>query len=267
MTDEGFVKIFRKVLSWEWYKNANVFRVFMHLLILANHKLNRWEGMDIETGQTVKSYGKIADALGLTVQQVRTALSKLKSTNEITVKTTNKFTLITITNYSTYHEQGKENNKQNNKQNNKRITNEQQTDNKRITTNKKEDIHSISSKKNVKNVKKEKKSIKENDLVYPKCVERKLIDDYFANRIEIKKTMTHRAKELFLKKVQKFHEKGEDVKPLIEKAIIGGWSDIYEAKGESNGKGFRGKQQQPIKKAETKSGDEIEQDTIITVED
>ena len=39
---------------------------------------------------------------GLTVQKIRTALTKLKSTGELTVKTTNKFSIITVTNYELY---------------------------------------------------------------------------------------------------------------------------------------------------------------------
>jgi hypothetical protein len=67
---------------------------------------------------------------------VRTALNKLKSTNEITSKATNRYTLIEVVNYGLYQDDNKQNNKQNNEQDNKRITNEQQTDNKRITTSK-----------------------------------------------------------------------------------------------------------------------------------
>jgi hypothetical protein len=41
----------------------------------------------------------------LTIQQVRTSLDNLKTTSELTIKTTNKLTKITITNYERYQEQ------------------------------------------------------------------------------------------------------------------------------------------------------------------
>ncbi len=252
----GFVKLFRKMLNWEWYTDAPVKALFIHCLISARHKKGRWRGLSLEQGQFPTGLAVLAEETGLSVQEIRTALKKLESTNEITVEATNKGTVITVNNYSSYHDRKGDGQQTDNK----RSTNEQQTGNKQSTT-----------LKNVKNVKKAKKvkkeDIGEEDLIYPECVERKLIDDYFANRIEIKKPMTHRAKELFLKKVLRFHDKGQDVTTLIETTIMRNYTDIYEAKGESNGKNFRGRKQEPLEKAGSKSGDEAERDTIITVED
>ena len=238
----GFVKLFRKILKWEWYTDVNVFKLFLHCLILANHAPKGWRGTMIETGQFISSLDHLAKGAGLSVREVRTALGKLERTNEVTRKATNSFSMITINNYSTYHEKGN----QSDKLSDKRETNERQTSDKRATTTKKT--------KNTKKTKKEKKKEGENvELIYPDCIERALIDKYFQNRIDIKKEMTHNAKELFLKKVQKFHDKGQDIKTLIEKAIIAGWSDIYEANDYGKRKDYPGSKQIPVKKAGTKS--------------
>lgn len=140
---EGWIKIHRKLLDWEWYKDNNVKIVFLHLLLVANHKEQKWKGKTILRGQKLTSIEHLAKETNLTVMQVRTALKKLKSTNEITMKTTNKNTLITIEKYNDYQIVNEENNKVNNKQDNNEITNKQQTNNKQITTNKNE--------KNIKN--------------------------------------------------------------------------------------------------------------------
>ncbi len=106
MIDEdnlGFIKIHRKILKWEWYTDVPVKVLFIHCLILANHKPKNWRGTIIERGQFISSYGKLASSSGLSVRQVRTALGKLKSTQEVTSKTTSKYTMITISNYSAYH--------------------------------------------------------------------------------------------------------------------------------------------------------------------
>lgn len=66
--------------------------------------------------------------LGLTTQQIRTALSTLISTNELTKKSTSKFTVYTINNYADYQSS--------NNDNNKPATNEQQTSNKHSNTKK-----------------------------------------------------------------------------------------------------------------------------------
>lgn len=129
---EGRIKIHRKIEAWERYTDANVFRVFFHLLIKANHKDWKRQWIDVKRWQVIIWRISLAEQLWLTVQQVRTALDKLESTWEITSQSTNRFTIVTLVKYCDYNDKDWENNQQSNKP----ITNEQQTDNKRITTNK-----------------------------------------------------------------------------------------------------------------------------------
>jgi biotin operon repressor len=128
----GWVKFHRKIEEWEWYKDANTFRLFFHLVMKANHKEGRWQGILVLRGQHITSSDGLANELGLTRQQIRTSLNKLKSTNEITIKTTSKYSLVTVANYSLY--QANEEEVTNKTTNN--ITNEQPTDNQQVTTNK-----------------------------------------------------------------------------------------------------------------------------------
>lgn len=150
---EGWIKIHRKMIDWEWYDDNNTKVLFIHLLLTANHKEKKWKGQTILRGQKLTSLEHLAEETSLSVQQVRTSLKKLKSTNEITIKSTSKNTLITIEKYSSYQDKDDEDNKQNNTQNNKQITNEQQTNNKQITTNKKD-----KNDKNEKNVRSSRKN-------------------------------------------------------------------------------------------------------------
>ena len=99
---EGWIKIHRRLLDWEWYDDNNVIRVFLHLLLTANFETKRWRGIVIERGQLVTSINELANDTNLTPKQTRTALEKLKSTNEIDTKGANKYTLITICKYDTY---------------------------------------------------------------------------------------------------------------------------------------------------------------------
>ena len=133
---DGWIKIYRQITKWEWYKNYVVKDVFLHLLLLANHDEQMWEGVSIQRGQVVTSYSKLADALGFTVQQVRTAINKLKSTREITYKSTSKYSLITIEKYNEYQETFFETNKAINAISNNQSTSNQQAINKQSTTNK-----------------------------------------------------------------------------------------------------------------------------------
>lgn len=148
---EGWVCLYRKILEWQWYSDKNVRLVFLHLLLKANHKERMWQNTLIKRGQLVSSYSNLAKEIGITIQQLRTALDKLKSTNEITVETTNKFTLITIEKYSFYQDIDLKNNIQNNTEDNKQITNKQQTNNNQITTNNNVTIKQCNNNNNISN--------------------------------------------------------------------------------------------------------------------
>ena len=98
----GYIKLHRKLVDWEWYTDVNVKVVFLHLLLTANFKKNVYQGIEVLPGQTIVGTNALAVNTGLSRQQVRTALNKLVLTNEITIKSTNKFSLITIENWSSY---------------------------------------------------------------------------------------------------------------------------------------------------------------------
>lgn len=99
---ETFIKLYRKIEDWRWYTDANVFRVFIHLLIKATYDLFNWKGRDLKPGQVVTGRRKLAAELSLTEKQIRGALLKLESTGEISIERTNKFSVITINNWGLY---------------------------------------------------------------------------------------------------------------------------------------------------------------------
>ena len=46
----GFIKIHRSLLEWEWWDDINTFRLFITILLLANWKDKRWHGKLIRRG-------------------------------------------------------------------------------------------------------------------------------------------------------------------------------------------------------------------------
>lgn len=102
MCEQGFILIARKLIGWRWYRDANTFRVFFHLLIKANYTEHDFENITVQRGQLVTSRKTLAEELGISEQNVRTALRHLKSTGEITSSETSKFTVITINHYDKY---------------------------------------------------------------------------------------------------------------------------------------------------------------------
>lgn len=109
-----YIKLFRKFKNWKWYKHPVTKSVFLHLLIEAQWNDRFVHGVKLERGQILTTENDLADELGLSRQQVRTAIGHLTSTNEITKeiikvstegltnRATNRMTLITVENYSLY---------------------------------------------------------------------------------------------------------------------------------------------------------------------
>lgn len=154
---DTWIKIFRKFKEWEWYQNSNTKDVFLEILLTANFENKRWQGIEIKRGQLVTSIQNLFLALNknsknpdISTQNIRTALSRLKSTNEITMDTTTKYTLITVVKYNDYQQSTSE------------ITNDQQTTNKRPTTTK--EYNNIKIKKII-NIYNSFESITEQDII------------------------------------------------------------------------------------------------------
>ncbi len=105
----GWIKLHRKITEWEWYSDANTFRVFMHLLLTANYEDKRWRNINVKRGQIITGRMELAQTLRLSERQIRTALDKLKMSGVITIKTTNQYSLITVENYSCFQNLSAEN--------------------------------------------------------------------------------------------------------------------------------------------------------------
>ena len=138
----GFVKLHRKMTEWEWYDDANTFRLFFHFIIKANFKDKHWRGITVKRGSFITGYDKLSQELKLSKQQIRTSIAKLKSTGEITHQATNAYSVVTLINYDSYQDRDAIKAAQATPQ----TTVEQHSDNIPITPT-----------KNVKNEKKEKK--------------------------------------------------------------------------------------------------------------
>lgn len=113
---QGWISLHRKLLEWEWYSDTNTKCLFIHCLLKANHREKKWNGITVERGQFITGRDKLAQELHMSVRQVRTALDKLKSTNEITIKSTNKYSVITVVNYSEYQDRATKSDQQNDQQ-------------------------------------------------------------------------------------------------------------------------------------------------------
>ena len=72
-----YIKLFRKMLNWEWYTDINTKVLFLHCLLKANWKDGSWHGYEYKRGQFITSLPSLAKETGLSIRQVRTALEHL----------------------------------------------------------------------------------------------------------------------------------------------------------------------------------------------
>lgn len=98
----GWIKLHRRLLEWEWYSDLKVSRLFIHCLLLANYEDSKWRGIDIKKGSFISSLGNLSQSSGLTIREVRTALTKLKSTGELTSKGHAEYSVFTVVKYEDY---------------------------------------------------------------------------------------------------------------------------------------------------------------------
>lgn len=126
----NFIKLNRKIIEWEWWSDINTFRVFVYMLICAYWKDGNYRGILIPRGSFPSSIAELARGTNLTDNEIRTALKHLKSTGEITSKSTNKYTVFTVNNYDLYQAVNEQKHEQITGEN----TNEAQAINKQLTS-------------------------------------------------------------------------------------------------------------------------------------
>jgi hypothetical protein len=217
----GWLRLHRQILEWEWYSCMKTTRVFLHLLLTASWRNARWQGVEIPRGSVFASPETLATATGLTRQQVRTVITRLKSTNEITTKSTNRGTLITLCNFEAYNPSDSESNQQLNQQLNHTITSDQPAINQRLTTS--EEGNKVKKERN------KKSGSKDSDFELPIPLDfsaevQSALRDWKEHRSEIKKKITATQWKRLLDDCRK-----EPVKMVaaIHKSVVSGWQGLF----------------------------------------
>ena len=94
--------ISREIEKWGWYRDANTFRVFFHLLLKAQNQDGEYMGVKVLRGQVVTGRKQLSSDLGISEQGIRTAIDHLIKSGEINQQSTNKFSVITICKYDSW---------------------------------------------------------------------------------------------------------------------------------------------------------------------
>lgn len=99
----GFISLHRRIIEWEWYTEPDTFRVFIHLLMMANYAPAKVRGVQVARGQHITSTVKLVETLNMSFSKVRKALKRLREGGEINIENpSNRFSLVTIVKYDAY---------------------------------------------------------------------------------------------------------------------------------------------------------------------
>ena len=100
--NDGYIKLHRSILQWEWWDDPNTTRVFIWLLLNAQWEDSRYHGYDVPRGSLVTSYASIAKNTKISVKAARVAINHLKMTGEVALKGQAHFSIVTIVNWDKF---------------------------------------------------------------------------------------------------------------------------------------------------------------------
>ena len=99
---DGYIKFFRSILDWRWFRDPAVAHLYTYLLLRASYTEMDWHDIAIGKGQLITSRHTLSVETGLSEKVVRRCLKALEKTGEISIKPTTHYTLITICKYAEY---------------------------------------------------------------------------------------------------------------------------------------------------------------------
>lgn len=102
----GYIKIHRRLLDWEYYNDPSIKAVWLHLLLTASRKPWQYGNIKVPSGSVVSTMQEIARECGVTERQARRAIDKLRETGEITAHRGKYKLVISIGKWKDYQVKG-----------------------------------------------------------------------------------------------------------------------------------------------------------------
>ena len=207
----SYIKLDRKIAEWEWFTDSNTLKLWIYLLVNAQYQDSSYKGIEVKRGQLITGRKKLAEQLEMSEQQIRTCLDHLQATNEITIKPTNKYSVITIVKYGVYQGDDDGSNQQNNQQNVQRATNKQPTNN--------------HNKRN-----KEIKNIRNKEIYIYSGQFLSALDEFKKMRKTIKKPLTVEAEKRLINRLKSLSTSEEEQIQMLNNATDHCWLSVYALK-------------------------------------
>jgi len=138
----GYIKVWRKTIDSGWLQNHKLCSFWLWCLLKATHQeYNQIVGcqtVHLMPGEFVFGRKVAAKELKMSEQEIRTLVDSMRKRKNLTIKSTNKFSIISIVNWETYQDQETIDNQQINQP----LTNNQPT------TNHKQECKELKNKRN-----------------------------------------------------------------------------------------------------------------------
>lgn len=99
---KAYIKLTSNFENWRWFKNGKTLHVFLYLLAKGNLEPQEFCRDTINRGSLLTTNERIANDCGMTIQNVRTALSNLSRTGDISRERRNHYQIITVTDFDSY---------------------------------------------------------------------------------------------------------------------------------------------------------------------
>lgn len=207
----SYIKLDRKISEWEWFNDGNMLKVWIYLLTHAQFKDSRFQGHEVKRGEVITGRKILAQRLNMSEKQVRTCLEKLKKTEEVAIKTTNKYSVITILKWAEYQCGDDDNGQQQVQQK----ASNGPTEGQQRATYKKD-----------KNVRRKEINIyigKSEAFI-------EAFESYAEMRKQIKKPLTDKAKQMVMNKLNKLSGDERTQIAILDQSTLNCWQGVFELK-------------------------------------
>ena len=98
----GWIKLNRKILNWEFWGDAKMVQIFIYCLARANSKPASYKGVTIERGSFTTTAGLMAKENNMSKATLYKCLKALQDSGSIEVQGTNKYTMVKVLKYDEY---------------------------------------------------------------------------------------------------------------------------------------------------------------------
>jgi hypothetical protein len=215
--NRGYIKLWRKIFDSGIQKDPYTFTLWIWILCNVTRKplnyIARGQQIKLEPGELIFGRKKLSKELIISEQSIRTCIKNLKKWENLTIRSTNRFSILKVINWELYQETET----QINQQINQELTSSQPAAN-----------HKTRSKE-VKN----KDSEGKNGI--PEWIPKDLWADFKEFRIRIKAPLTDRATKNIILKLESLKSEGQDPVACINEAITRGWRGVFAIKKEYGG--------------------------------